>query len=184
MAFRILVPVFLFLLPAACRAPRQFPEDQRARERELQFQQEVESQRRLEQERERVRLLIEDTESQLTDIRRETAALQGEIAAKASNRDLQTVENRISALEDRLDRLDAQRAKDREEIIRILSQRMAETMAARPTASGRTHTVARGETLSAIAAAYRVNSRAIIQANNLSNPDNLRVGQKLVIPGD
>ena len=72
-------------------------------------------------------------------------------------------------------------------MIEILSQRMATVMAqqqsARIQASGRSHEVARGETLSAIAAAYRVSSKSIIDANDLRNPDNLRVGQKLIIPG-
>lgn len=180
---RSLLPVLLLLL-AACRTPRQFPADERAQERDLEFQQRIEQQRQLEEERERTRLLIDDTEAQLADIRRETQGLRSELDARATNRDLQNVEKRIDALETRLERLDQQRAQDREDIIETLSQRMTEVMAARPSSSGRTHTVARGETLSAIAAAYRVNSRAIIQANNLSNPDNLRVGQELVIPGD
>jgi LysM repeat protein len=44
--------------------------------------------------------------------------------------------------------------------------------------------VVAGETLSAIAAAYRVKSSDIIKLNNLSNPNALRVGQKLVIPAN
>jgi murein DD-endopeptidase MepM/ murein hydrolase activator NlpD len=178
MRFSLLLPLLLGL--AACRTPRQFEADKLAQERALQRQQELERQRRME----RTQLLIEDTESQVSDVRRELVSIQSDLTAKASNRDLQTLERRIAALEEQLARLETQRARDREEIINVLSQRMAELMASRPAAGGRTHTVARGETLSAIAAAYGVSSRAIIQANSISNPNALRIGQELVIPGN
>ena len=73
-------------------------------------------------------------------------------------------------------------------MIEILSKRMADVMAQQrqrtSAASGRTHTVSQGETLSAIAAAYGVSGRALIRANNLNNPDDLKIGQKLVIPAN
>ena len=46
-----------------------------------------------------------------------------------------------------------------------------------------THTVARGHTLSAIAARYHVPVKTIIEANHLRDPGHLRVGQTLIIPG-
>jgi LysM repeat protein len=49
--------------------------------------------------------------------------------------------------------------------------------------AGVTHVVQPGETLSAIAADYGVESVAILQANNIANGNLIRVGQKLVIPG-
>lgn len=45
------------------------------------------------------------------------------------------------------------------------------------------HQVAAGETLSGIALRYGVTAAVILEANNLRNPDALRVGQTLVIPG-
>jgi len=39
-----------------------------------------------------------------------------------------------------------------------------------------------GETLSTIAAAYKVRVNAIAEANNISNPNSIRPGQKLLIP--
>lgn len=45
-----------------------------------------------------------------------------------------------------------------------------------------THRVQRGETLSAIAGRYGVSLSALIQANNIANPNNIRVGQVLQIP--
>lgn len=44
------------------------------------------------------------------------------------------------------------------------------------------HEVSRGETLGRIARRYGVEVGAIVEANGLSNPNVLRVGQKLIIP--
>jgi LysM repeat protein len=44
------------------------------------------------------------------------------------------------------------------------------------------HTVASGETLTTIARQYGVSLQSIIDANNLTNPDRLAVGDELVIP--
>jgi LysM repeat protein len=46
----------------------------------------------------------------------------------------------------------------------------------------RTHIVRSGDTLFAIAREYGVTVQAIIDANNLANPDRLDLGQELVIP--
>jgi LysM repeat protein len=47
---------------------------------------------------------------------------------------------------------------------------------------GYEHTVQPGETLSAIASAYKVSVKAIMEANNIAKPENLKAGQKLFIP--
>lgn len=44
------------------------------------------------------------------------------------------------------------------------------------------HTVAAGESLNAIARRYNVSVNAIIEANNISNPNFLTVGEQLIIP--
>lgn len=49
--------------------------------------------------------------------------------------------------------------------------------------SGNTHVVQRGETLVSIAAAHGVSATALARANGITNPDMVRIGQKLVIPG-
>lgn len=46
----------------------------------------------------------------------------------------------------------------------------------------RVHVVARGETLQSIARRYGVTVQALISANQISNPNVIQVGQKLVIP--
>jgi uncharacterized protein YcbK (DUF882 family) len=46
-----------------------------------------------------------------------------------------------------------------------------------------THVVQRGHTIEAIAHRYHVTVKAILEANHLTDPKNLRPGQSLVIPG-
>lgn len=50
-------------------------------------------------------------------------------------------------------------------------------------ANGVVHIVQPGEGLLSIAAEYGVEASAIAEANNITNPNQLRVGQKLTIPG-
>jgi len=50
-------------------------------------------------------------------------------------------------------------------------------------ASGGTHTVARGETLSAIAARYGTTVAALVRANGLASANMIYVGQRLIISG-
>ncbi len=89
---------------------------------------------------------------------------------------------------------------DRQAIIDQLSARMAELMAAGKSATrreaappsgsaavpssqrGYEHRVQAGETLSAIAAAYKVKWAAIAEANDLASPYRLKPGQTLFIP--
>lgn len=51
-----------------------------------------------------------------------------------------------------------------------------------PPAGGTTYTVERGDTLFAIAQRFGVTVQAIQDANNLSNPNQLSLGQQLIIP--
>ncbi|MGV8855520.1 MAG: peptidoglycan DD-metalloendopeptidase family protein [Devosia sp.] len=46
-----------------------------------------------------------------------------------------------------------------------------------------THTIASGESLYTIARRYEVTTQSLVQANNLSSPDKIVVGQKVIIPG-
>ena len=55
-------------------------------------------------------------------------------------------------------------------------------MAAAP-GNAYTHTIASGESLYTIARRYDVTTQAIVQANGLSSPDKIVVGQKIIIPG-
>lgn len=133
---------------------------------------------------------------QLDNIQQQIDQLWSEMERdrKSNRAELDTIadglQTRVDELEQSIARLDAARASDKQEIIDKMSASISEFMAASsagPSAGsgsqfGLEHTVKAGETLSEIAAAYNVSMRAIIQANSLSSPDKLRVGQKLFIP--
>lgn len=175
----------MMLSLTGCIQTRQSSAEQLAQQRALQ---ERLQQQQMAEYRQRIQMQLEDTDLRLAESQQQVQQLRAELSTRPGAAELERLENRIGALEQIIQRMEIQRAKDREEMIEILSQRIASVLSQqqsqRAAASGRTHEVARGETLSAIAAAYRVSSRAIIQANNLSNPDNLRVGQQLTIPGN
>ena len=52
-----------------------------------------------------------------------------------------------------------------------------------PPPAATTYTVVSGDTLSKISKMHGVSVREIVNANGISNPNMLRVGQKLTIPG-
>ncbi len=51
-----------------------------------------------------------------------------------------------------------------------------------PAPASSTYTVVAGDTLSKISKMHNVSIRSIVDANGISNPNMLRVGQKLIIP--
>lgn len=148
-------------------------------------------------------------QGELQDLHMEISRLDQAINRTASGnqmqqqQNLQQMDSRIAGLEQRIHQLEANRQKDKQEIIDRLTKSMADIMRSqsssyraaaapvkkqssapsRPTSEyGYEHVVAPGETLSAIAAAYNVSSKTITQANNIKNPNQLRVGQTLFIP--
>lgn len=152
------------------------------------------------QEREDLLVLREDVnrcKSRLETMEIEQQRIYHELeqlrSAKGQNEDSQT---RFDELERRMAALDAARAHDRQAIIDQLSGNMAKMIGSAPSqtkksassassaasATGYEHIVKEGETLSAIATAYKVKPSAIIEANDLKKPDALRAGQKLFIP--
>ncbi len=101
----------------------------------------------------------------------------------------------LEGLEKRMGDLEKARARDREELVEKVTQTVTALMqqrnsgvsrqARKPRSAseyGYEHTVEPGQTLSAIAQAYDVSTARIIEANDLENPDRLRVGQVLFIP--
>ncbi|MEM7145382.1 MAG: LysM peptidoglycan-binding domain-containing protein [Verrucomicrobiota bacterium] len=52
-----------------------------------------------------------------------------------------------------------------------------------PAAGGKTYVIQQGETLHAVARKHNVSISQLIAANNLVSPDNIQLGQTLVIPG-
>jgi lipoprotein-anchoring transpeptidase ErfK/SrfK len=59
----------------------------------------------------------------------------------------------------------------------------AQPSSSQPTSSGRSYTVRRGDTLSAIALRHGVSMWALQQANSIRNPSSIYTGQVLQIPG-
>jgi len=140
---------------------------------------------------------LETLEMEYQRLLRELDAMQG--AAASSQGTTSSTQARIDELERRLGVLEGARAKDRQAIVDQLSGKMADIMGdgatgkssqksrspvtkASATATGYEHIVKAGDTLSAIATAYKVKTSAIIEANKLQSPYTLRTGQKLFIP--
>ncbi len=93
-------------------------------------------------------------------------------------------------MEQQFAEFERRRETERNHIIEQVTQRISahlERTSAPAAGTGRTehgryHEVQAGETLSEIAAAYQVRANVIVQANDLENPDRLRIGQRLFIP--
>ena len=106
---------------------------------------------------------------------------------KAPREDL-VVRNRLDTLDRQVQALGAAREADRKQIVSDLSHKVAAIVGS-PSGgrsggaadTGYEHVVEAGQTLSAIAAAYKVSISSIKKANNLKS-DTVRVGQKLFIP--
>lgn len=113
--------------------------------------------------------------SQMEALRQETA--QERIAMKES----------FSEMRRSLDELSSSRNEMKSAIVADLSGKMAKVINEQVKATsagevGRYHTVAKGETLSAISTAYGVKVDSVVKANSLKDANSIRVGQKLFIP--
>jgi LysM repeat protein len=152
--------------------------------------------RQLMRQREEIRVVNEDIRRQAAQIEAlETQLAEMQQGLLQMKNDLTDSLNRsIAAQNAAIETVNTARIRDREEIVRNLSAKIQELLAARSAAQparpsgggssayGIEHTVRPGETLWGIANAYKVTSKAIIQANQLKNPDALQVGQKIFIP--
>lgn len=113
------------------------------------------------------------------------AALQQSLAVSESRRHAE-----LSALHAQLTAQAQAQESLRRELADELSGRMAkilQTQAATASTAARTqpgwvHTVKSGQTLSEIAREYNASTAAIVKANNLKNPHDIKVGQELFIP--
>ena len=145
-----------------------------------------------------LRISLQRVEHRLADLVREQEVLGQDVQRLRVDQHQQTARSDagLSALSVRIDEQARVQAALRKELTDDLSARMAAIMqtqaraaaAARPATSraraevGYEHEVRAGETLSEIARAYGVTSQDILQANQLRDPNLLRVGQKLFIP--
>lgn len=136
---------------------------------------------------------IQKLNERLNGLQLEQQALTREIEEirRAPREDLVT-KNRLDMIERQLQAVNTARESDRREIVADLSRKVAAIVGGSGGGSsgrgssggsetGYEHVVKAGESLSAIAAAYKTSIGTIKRANNISS-DTVRVGQKLFIP--
>jgi LysM repeat protein len=128
----------------------------------------------------------------------ELQRLESQADGARTSQDAQ-MQSRLQELDTRMRALEAARQSDKQEIVDKLSAKIAEIVARSSPSSGAArkqnvkratpssdtgyeHEVKPGESLSAIAAAYGVTVKVIMDNNGISEPNKLRVGQKLFIP--
>jgi len=145
---------------------------------------------------------MDGLKERLNIIQAEQQALARDVEAlRRMPREDAAVRTRVDQLEQQLRAVNAARESDRRQIVDELSKKVAglinsgsatrgsssgtRTSSGRSGASAETgyeHVVKSGETLSAIAQAYKVSIGTIMKANAIKSSDKLLVGQKLFIP--
>ena len=103
----------------------------------------------------------------------------------------EAIKLRLDDLDRRLKDLNAARETDKQQIVENITKKLTPYLTSSSSRSGvrsvavqgATHEVQSGETLSQIATAYGLTLNELMRANSLDNPDMIRQGQKLVIPG-
>ena len=148
----------------------------------------------MEENMRRIRARLDAIESDMQRLAQQINASSADMS-RANQSQIQGFNATLDELQKRIRAVDAARESDKKEIVDSLSKKISAVLAAQPSRSSSTstqkrsvsnegyeHEVQPGETLSAIAKAYGVNTADIIQANGLKSADVLRVGQKLFIP--
>ncbi len=132
---------------------------------------------------------VERLEQRLEGIEAGREDVYTQISDSQSNRERSAAQHaaEMEALEGKIAAQRKEQALREKEMVANLSKTMAaiiekNTVGSDPSISGVEHIVQSGETLSEIAAAYKVKVKAIVKANRMKNPDDLRVGQPLLIP--
>lgn len=122
-------------------------------------------------------------------------------SARSGPSPIQPLQTRLDDLETRIRAVDAARERDKQEIVDKLSSKIAQIVSSSKSSgsssarkqgskkspssgsqTGYEHEVQSGETLSAIAAAYGVSTKVVLDNNDIKDPNRLRIGQKLFIP--
>ena len=153
----------------------------------------------LREEIRRLNARIEASDAELGRVQGDVMASRSSQPGYASAAQAQAMQTQIDDLQRQIRALDAARVQDKKEIYDDISKKVAtliRSSSPSPSSSGRTstastrsasqsgyeHVVQPGESLSKIAAAYKVKMSSIVEANNLKNADSVFVGQKLFIP--
>ena len=140
---------------------------------------------------EKMRDNVQRLQEKINGLELEQQNLQRDIGSmKGAPKDDGVVRNRLETLERQVQSLAAARDADRKQIVNQGASIVGSSGSGSSgrSSSGRSgsqtgveHVVESGQTLSAIAAAYKVSASSIRKANSLKS-DTLRVGQKLFIP--
>lgn len=142
---------------------------------------------------------LEAIELDTAKLRTDVDALRAAQARAASGAaDTQALRATLGNLEQRMHALEASREKDKQELVDVLSKKISQIMGGgAPVSSGRPKTsgskasagggsgdylVKSGDTLSGIASSHGVTVSALREANGIKKDNQLRAGQKLVIP--
>lgn len=136
------------------------------------------------------------TQSDVQAFRIENETLKAEVTRLKVQ--FSSVQKEVAALEALIKKVDQVREQDRKTIVEEVSKEIAKLVkktsggnggkappTTKPppvkTVEGLEHTVAKGESLAAIADAYGVSKKSIVEANKLTKSE-LKTGQKLFIP--
>lgn len=141
---------------------------------------------------EKLRENVQRLQEKINGIELEQQNLQREVGSmKGGPKDDPVVRNRLDTLERQVQSLAAARDADRKQIVNQVASIVGSSgssssgrssgRSSSSAQSGYEHVVESGQTLSAIAQAYKVSSSSIKKANNMKS-DTVRVGQKLFIP--
>jgi 50S ribosomal subunit-associated GTPase HflX len=140
---------------------------------------------------EKLRENVQRIQEKINGLELEQQNLQRDIGSmKGSPKEDTVVRNRLDTLERQVQSLAAARDSDRKQIVNQVASIVGSSgsSSSGKSSSGRgssqtgvEHVVESGQTLSAIAAAYKVSASSIKKANSMKS-DTLRIGQKLFIP--
>ena len=140
---------------------------------------------------EKLRENVQRIQEKINGLELEQQNLQRDIGSmKGAPKEDMVVRNRLDTLERQVQSLAAARDSDRKQIVSQVASIVGSSgsSSSGKSSSGRgssqtgvEHVVESGQTLSAIAAAYKVSASSIKKANSMKS-DTLRVGQKLFIP--
>jgi 50S ribosomal subunit-associated GTPase HflX len=140
---------------------------------------------------EKLRENVQRIQEKINGLELEQQNLQRDIGSmKGAPKEDMVVRNRLDTLERQVQSLAAARDSDRKQIVSQVASIVGSSgsSSSGKSSSGRgssqtgvEHVVESGQTLSAIAAAYKVSASSIKKANSMKS-DTLRIGQKLFIP--
>ncbi len=149
----------------------------------------------LREEIRRLNARLDASAAELGRVQGDVMASQLSQPATATAAQVQSMQTQLDDLQRQIRALDSARAQDKKEVYDDISKKIATLLKSSPSSSasrpsrprsgsqsGIEHVVQAGESLSKIAAAYGVSMAVIVQENGLSDPGNIRAGQKLFIP--